>query len=120
MFHFERNESMRKWLYLTGGIIIGATGVCLVNNSKKVMNKMVSYGDTILQDLNNKLEQLALMVENLDEEKFKKKMKSKYENLKKRVMAIDWQQFGEEARSLAESLKQEINDLLGHKVKEVE
>ncbi len=103
---------MKKLLYMGAGMIVGGMIVTLMYNSKPLSISLRKCKNNMLISLNDYMDDLASLVEEMDEEKMKKRLKAKYNYYKRKIERIDFNNLEEEMKEKIQNLIEEIKSLI--------
>lgn len=103
---------MKKLLYMGAGILVGASIVVLMYNAKPVTRCLNKCKNSMLVTLNSCMDELALLIEEMDEEKVKQRLKNKYNSFKRKIEKIDFENLEENMKEAIDSLIKDIRELI--------
>ena len=103
---------MKKLMYMGYGVIIGGAMVALMYNAKIVTNKIRKYKGSIIDTLDDCMDDLAMLVEEIDEDKIKQRVKNKYNYYKRKIEKIDLDNLEENMKQMVSDLIDEIRELI--------
>jgi len=109
---------MKKLLYMGAGILVGASLVALMYNAKPMSMCVHKCKNSMLDSLNGCMNELALLIEEMDEEKVKQRLKNKYNTFKKKIEKIDFENLEENMKEMINSLIDDIKELINQTKKE--
>lgn len=112
---------MKKLMYMGLGMLAGGAVVAIMYNAKPITVYLKKSKDSMLITLNDYMDELALLVEEIDEEKVKQKLKMKYNQFKKRIDKINLENIEENMKDKINGLIDEVKQLIDNtKPKELE
>ena len=103
---------MKKLLYMGAGIVVGVTLATLMKNAKPISKRIKNYKDSMTNTLNECMDELASLIEQMDEEKVKQRLKNKYNTFKRKIEKIDFENLEENMKEMINSLIEEIKELI--------
>lgn len=103
---------MKKLLYMGAGILVGAGIVTLMKNAKPISMRIKTYKNSMTNTLDDCMDELALLIEEMDEEKVKQRLKNKYNTFKRKIEKIDFENLEENMKEMVNSLINEIKELI--------
>lgn len=103
---------MKKLLYMGAGILVGATIVTLMKNAKPISMRVEKYKNSMTETLNECMDELASLIEQMDEEKVKQRLKNKYNTFKRKIEKIDFENLEDNMKEMINSLIDEIKELI--------
>ena len=103
---------MKKLLYMGVGILVGASVATLMRNAKPISMRIEKYKDSMTDTLNSWMDELALLIEEMDEEKVKQRLKTKYNTFKRKIEKIDFENLEDNMKEMINSLIEEIKELV--------
>ena len=102
---------MKKLMYMGLGILVGGTIVTIAYNTKPITMCVRNSKNSMLRTINDCMDSLAMLIEEMDEEKVKHRLKMKYNYFKRKIKKIDFD-------NLEENMKEKISDLI-NEIKEL-
>ena len=112
---------MKKILFMGLGVLVGASIVTIMYNSKPITLCLRKSKNNMLVTLNGCMDELASLVEEIDEEKVKQRLRTKYNYFKKKIDQIDLDNLEENMKQKVSELIEEIKSLINNtKEKEME
>ena len=111
---------MKKLIYMGAGMLMGASVVALMYNTKPVTNCIKKCKNNMLTTLNDCMDELSSLIEQMDEEKVKQRLKSKYNMFKKKIEKIDFENLEENMKESINSLIEDIKELISQTYKQIE
>ena len=103
---------MKKLLYMGIGIMVGAATVALMYNAKPMSMCIKKCKTSMSNSLNEYMDELALLIEEMDEENVKQRLKNKYNTFKRKIEKIDFENLEENMKEMVNSLIEEIKELI--------
>ena len=110
---------MKKLLFMGAGIIVGGTMVALMYNSKPLAKRLRTCKQSMICALDEAMEDLAMLIESIDEEKMKQRLTSKYNYYKRKIEKIDLDNFEESIQNKVSKMIDEIKKLI-NQTKDIE
>ena len=110
---------MKKLLFMGMGIIVGGTMVALMCNSKPLARTLRTCKKSMVNALDEAMEDLAMLIESIDEEKIKKRLKSKYNYYRRKIENIDLDNLEDNIQDKISGLIEEIRKVI-NKNQEIE
>lgn len=96
---------MKKYLYMGAGIIVGGAIALVMYNTKPIKLYIKKCKNSLMISLDDAMDELMELVDSMDEEKVKQKLKNKYNYYKRKIEKIDFE-------NLEESMKEKVNALI--------
>lgn len=111
---------MKKLIYMGAGILVGGTMVLLMYNSKPIAKSLRKCKSNMINTLNDSLDELAMLVEEIDEEKVKLKLKNKYNYYKRKIEKINLDDIEENMKEMVSNLIDEIRGLINQTKEQID
>ena len=111
---------MKKLIYMGVGMLLGASVVTLMYNAKPVSKCLKKYKNNMLVTLNDCMDELSSLIEQMDEEKVKQRLKNKYNVFKRKIEKIDFDNLEENMKESINYLIEEIKELINQTYKQLE
>ena len=111
---------MKKLMYMGAGILVGGTMVLLMYNSKPIAKSLRKCNSNMINTLNDSLDELAMLVEEIDEEKVKLKLKNKYNYYKRKIEKINLDDIEENMKEMVSNLIDEIRGLINQTKEQID
>ena len=103
---------MKKLIYMGAGVMVGAAIVALMYNSKPITIYLRKCKNNMLVTLNSCMDELSMLIEEMDEEKVKQRLKTKYNSFKRKIEKIDFDNLEEDMKDMVNNLIDEIKLLI--------
>ena len=111
---------MKKLMYMGAGVIVGGLMVVLMYNSKPITKKIRMCKGNVISTLDDCMDDLALLVEEIDEEKIKQRLKNKYNYYKRKLEKIDLDNLEENMKEMVSNLVDEIRGLINQTKEQID